>query len=100
MSILEQVEDWLLTEAEATLRDHAKRLESDLERYANRLVSRILKTLALGMAGISFLVAGAIFLLFGTVTYLSSVVTPPLAWGLVGAGAGACGALLILLARR
>jgi hypothetical protein len=100
LSLLEQVEDWLLTEAETTVRGYARRMETDLEQYARSLIARMLKTVALGMAGIAFPITGTIFLLLGSVTYLSGVVTPPLAWGIVGLVAGSCGALLLLLARR
>ena len=100
MSLLDQVEDWLLSEAEVNLRNHAKRVEWELERYANRLIARMLRTLALGIAGITFLIAGAMLVLLGAVSYLSSVISAPLAWGFVGVAAGACGAFLLYLARR
>ncbi|MDA4134421.1 MAG: hypothetical protein OK441_02505 [Thaumarchaeota archaeon] len=100
MSILEELEDWVLGEAEVALRSYAKHLERDLERYASDLVARVLRTLVIGAAGVAFLVAGSVFALFGAVTYLSGVVAAPLAWGLVGLGAGACGALLLVIARR
>ncbi len=100
MSILEQLEDWVLSEAELTLGSYGRRLESDLEHYADRLVARILRVLALGAAAVTLLTVGSVFVLLGTVEYLSSVVTGPLAWGLVGLGSGALGVLLLLLARR
>ena len=75
-------------------------MELELERYANQLLARMLRTLALGIAGISFLIAGAIFVLLGAVSYLSGIVTAPLAWGIVGVAAAASGALLLRMARR
>jgi len=75
-------------------------MELDLEQYAKSFLARMLRTLALGIAGISFLVAGSMFVLFGVVTYMSSFIAASLAWGLVGVGVGACGALFILVARR
>ena len=100
MSLLEQVEDWLLTEAESALHNYAKQLQLDIERYAIGLARRVLQTLALGLAGVALLLVGSVFMLIGAETYLSSVITPPLAWGLVGLVTGVCGTLILRVARH
>jgi hypothetical protein len=75
-------------------------LKHDLERQANRMLRRALKILVLGGVGITFLAAGSVFILIGTVTYLSQFIYGGLAWGLVGLFVVLVGGLMLLLIRR
>jgi hypothetical protein len=75
-------------------------LKRDVEVYADRILRRMLKTLVLGGVGVTFLVAGSIFVLIGIVAYLSTFMFSGLAWGLVGLIVAIVGGVLLLLIRR
>jgi hypothetical protein len=75
-------------------------LKHDVEVYADRILRRMLKTLVLGGIGVTFLVAGSIFILIGIVAYLSTFMFSGLAWGLVGLIVAIVGGLLLQLIRR
>jgi len=75
-------------------------LEHDLERHLDRVLHRALKTLVLAGMGITFLAAGSIFFLIGTVAYLSLFMLSGYAWGLVGIIVALVGAMSLLLVRR
>jgi len=75
-------------------------LKHDVEAYADRILRRMLKTLVLGGIGVTFLVAGSIFVMIGIVAYLSTFMFSGLAWGLVGLIVALVGGALLLLIRR
>jgi hypothetical protein len=75
-------------------------LKHDVEAFANRIIRRMLKALVLGGVGVAFLVVGSIFVLIGTVAYLSTFMFSGLAWGLVGVIVALLGGALLLLIRR
>jgi hypothetical protein len=75
-------------------------LEHDLERHLDRVLRRALKTLVLAGMGITFLAAGSIFFLIGTVSYLSLFMLSGYAWGLVGIIVALVGAMSLMLVRR
>jgi hypothetical protein len=75
-------------------------LKHDVEAYAKKVLTQMMKMLVLAGVGITFLAAGSVFLLVGIVTYLSKFMFSGLAWGLVGLIVALVGGLLLLLIRR
>lgn len=75
-------------------------LKHDVEAYTNRMVQRMMRTLALAGVGVTFLAVGSIFFLIGAVSYLSRFMVSGLAWGLVGMIVVLVGGVLLLLIRR
>ena len=88
-SFIQEIIDLLLHEIKRALRG-----------YANRILIKVVKLLILSVVGVSFLAIGLIFVLIGIVTYLSELMFPGLAWGIVGLIAALIGAILLLLLRR
>ena len=75
-------------------------LKHDLERSADKVLRRVVRTLVLTGMGITFLAAGSIFILISVVSYLSQFMFGGFAWGLVGLIAALAGATSLLLIRR
>jgi hypothetical protein len=75
-------------------------LKRDLEKSADRVLRRVVRTLVLAGMGITFLAAGSIFALLGVVAYLSQFMLIDYAWGLVGLIAALVGAMSLLLIKR
>ena len=82
------------------IEDATDGVKHDVEAYANRILRRMMKTLVLAGVGVTFLAAGSVFLLVGTVIYLSRFMFNGLAWGLVGLIVVLVGGVLLLLIRR
>jgi len=68
-----------------------------LEARTRKLLRRMVKLLAIGIAGITLISTGFIFILIASAIYLSQVVYLWLAWGIVGLVTLLVGGLLLLL---
>jgi uncharacterized membrane protein len=83
------------------LDDYANTAKLDIELFVDRITRQVIKKMVPAILGTVLVLVGLIFSLMGLVTYLSHLVNPALAWGLVGLGTAAVGAALVLpLLRR
>jgi hypothetical protein len=99
--VVEDLVDDVLDKVKQGLDDYADTVTRDVERFVDRMLRRAVKEIALGVVGAALVSAGLIFSLVGMVTYLSSLVSPAFAWGIVGLGMIGLGAVLVLpLLRR
>jgi len=71
-----------------------------LEARTRRLLRRMVKLLAIGIAGITLVATGFVFVLVASAIYLSQVVYLWLAWGIVGLITLLVGGLLLLMIYR
>jgi fatty acid desaturase len=71
-----------------------------LEARTRKLLRRMIKLLAIGIAGITLVSVGFIFVLIALAIYLSQVVYLWLAWGIVGLVTLLVGGLLLLVVYR
>jgi hypothetical protein len=99
--VVEDLVDDVLDKVKEGLDDYTNTVTRDVERFVDRMLRRAVKEIALGVLGAALVSAGLIFSLVGLVAYLSRVVGPAFAWGIVGLGMVGLGALLVLpLLRR
>lgn len=89
MPIIEDIKSYLLDKMKVPAQD-----------YANKIMAKVIKKIFLAVVGVSFVTTGLIFLLIGVVAYLTQVIAPWMAWGIVGLITAFVGALLLLILRR
>lgn len=75
-------------------------VKHDVEAYANKILRRMMRSMAIGGVGVTFVAAGSVFVLIGLVAYLSRFMFSGLAWGLVGLVVVLVGGVMLLLIRR
>ncbi len=98
---VQQIVDQVFDHVKEGVDDYADVLKRDVEVFVDKTVRRAVKAMAIGLLGAVAVSAGVIFSLIGLVTYLSEVINPGAAWGLVGlAMVGLGAALLFTLQRR
>lgn len=88
--------DEVLDRVKEGLDDYANTAKRDLELFVDGLIRRVVKAMVPAVLGTALVSIGFIFALVGLVTYLSKLVGPALAWGLVGLGMVGVGAVLVL----
>jgi hypothetical protein len=99
--VVEDLVDDVLDRMKEGLDDYAETAKREIELFADKLVRRAVKGMAVGLFGAVMVSAGLIFSLLGLVTYLSQMMNPAFAWGLVGfVMVGIGGVLLFTLLRR
>jgi hypothetical protein len=99
--MVEDLVDDVLDRVKAGLDDYARTASRDIELFADKLLRRAVKAMAVGLLGAVAVSAGLIFSLIGLVTYLSESMNPAFAWGIVGLGmVGIGGVLLFMIMRR
>jgi len=99
--VVQDLVDDVLDRVKRELDDYANTARIDVEQFVDKIVQRVVKAMVPAILGIVLVSAGLIFSLVGLVTYLSQVMNPAFAWGLVGIGMVVVGAVLILpLIRR
>ncbi len=98
--VVEDLVDDVLDRVKEGLDDYASRARQDLELFADRLVRRAVKGMAVGLLGAATVSAGLIFSLVGLVTYLSQTINPAFAWGVVGLGMVGLGSVLLFALLR
>ena len=72
-------------------------LRASIQGYIKKLLTTITKFLVLIIVGVPLLASGAIFVLIGTVNYLSLIYPSWLAWDIVGVIALLIGIILLLV---
>jgi hypothetical protein len=87
--------DDVLDRVKEGLDDYANTARQDIELFVDKLIRRAVKGMAVGLLGAVIVSAGVIFSLVGLVTYLSQVINPAFAWGVVGLGMVGLGAVLL-----
>jgi len=92
--------DDLLDRVKEGLDDYAKSARQEVELFVDKLLRRAIKGMAVGLLGAVMVSAGLIFSLVGLVTYLSQVINPAFAWGIVGLGMVGLGAVLLFMILR
>jgi hypothetical protein len=97
---VEDLVDDLLDRVKKDLEDYAVTARQEIEAYADKLVRRAVKGMAVGLLGAVMVSAGLIFSLVGLVRYLSPIVGPASAWGVVGLGMAGVGAVLLFAITR
>ena len=98
--VVEDLVDDVLDRVKESLEDYANTARQDLELFADKLVRRAVKGMAVGLLGGVAVSAGLIFALVGLVTYLSQIINPAFAWGVVGLGMMGLGAVLLFTILR
>ena len=97
---IQGVIDEVLDHVKEELDEYAKSAKQDLELFANQLVRKAVKAMAVGVLGAVMASAGLIFSLIGLVKYLSQLTNPAVAWGVVGLGMAGVGAVLLFTLTR
>jgi hypothetical protein len=95
ISAMEGLIDTAVKHLKGTLDDYVDTLKEDLEVYAEELVRKVAKAMAVGMLGATLLSAGVIFCLIGVVVFLGRVVGAAAAWGSVGVTMAVVGVVLL-----
>ncbi len=98
-SVVEDLVDLVIDQVKESLYEYAEDLRQDVELFLDRMTHRVAKGIALGLAGAALVSVGLIFALVGVVAYLSEILNPGLAWGIVGIGMMGAGALLLNVLR-
>jgi hypothetical protein len=86
----------VLEQVKAGLDDYANTARQDIELFVDRITRQVIKKMVPAILGTVLVSVGFIFALVGLVTFLSHLINPALAWGLVGLGTAAAGAALVL----
>jgi hypothetical protein len=94
--VVQDLVDDVLDRVKRELDDYANTAKVDVEQFVDRIVQRVVKAMVPAVLGIVLVSAGLIFSLVALVAYLSTVVSPALAWGIVGLGVAGIGTVLIL----
>jgi len=92
--VVQDLVDDVLDRVKEGLDDYTNTVTRDIELFVDRMLRRVVKEIAVGLLGAVLVSAGLIFSLVGLVTYLSQVINPAFAWGLVGLGMVGLGAVL------
>ena len=95
MTAMEGLLDTAFKHLKGTIDDYVETLKDDLEVYADELVRRVAKAMAVGMLGATLVSAGAVFFLIGVVFSLARTLGFAEAWGIVGVAMAMVGGLLI-----
>jgi hypothetical protein len=98
--VVHDLVDGVLDHVKEGLDDYANTARQDLELFVDRILGRVVKAMVLAVLGTVLVSAGFIFSLVGLVTYLSQVINPAFAWGLVGLGMVGLGAVLTFTVLR
>ena len=97
MSLLREIIDSLLKEIKSALRECVHETEAALKKRLQRLlISGIIVSVLLVIV-ISLIGSAILFLLIGSLKYLSTFMPAWLAWDIMGLFAGVIGALILLV---
>jgi len=97
---VEDLVDDVLDRLKKELEDYAVTARQEIESYADKLLRRAVKGMAVGLLGAVMVSAGFVFALVGLVRYLIPIVGPAPAWGVVGLGMAGLGAVLLFAITR
>jgi hypothetical protein len=97
---VEDLVDDLIDRVKIELDDYAKTARREFEIFADKLLRRAVRGMAVGLLGAVMVSAGVIFSLVGLVTYLGQSMNPAFAWGIVGFGMVGLGAVLLFALLR
>jgi O-antigen ligase len=95
-SFAKTITDMVLDEVKAFIRSYARETEVMLRRRLKRLVITGIVTSILSALAISLLGSASLFLLIGSLEYLSTFMPRWEAWDIMGLIAGAAGAVLLV----
>jgi di/tricarboxylate transporter len=94
---IKEIIDALLKEIKDIIREYVHETETALKKRLQRLlISGIIVCVLLALA-ISLIGSAALFLLIGSLKYLSTFMPAWMAWDIMGLTSGAIGALLLLV---
>ena len=96
MSLVRRITDALLNEIRAILREYVRETETALKKRLQRLLITGIIVSILSALVISFLGSASIFVLIGSLKYLSTFMPEWKAWDIMGLTSGVVGGLLFL----
>ncbi len=90
--LVEDLVEVLVDQVKKDIREYSHEVMTDLDVFADSIIKRAARAVVTALIGGVLLAVGLIFTLFGAVTFLTPVITSPLAWAVVGLASAILGA--------